>query len=67
MHGADRRVGPAAWHGVLVPEARVAGSRSAAWLGAQYRLRGTTPVYIGIGTIVVIVIIVLVIMLLRRG
>ena len=35
--------------------------------GPQYRLRGATPVYIGIGTIVVIVIIVLVILLLRRG
>ena len=35
--------------------------------GTQYRLRGATPVYIGIGTIVVIVIIVLVILLLRRG
>jgi hypothetical protein len=47
--------------------ARVAKARSAAWLGAHYRLRGTTPVYIGIGTIVVIVIIVLIILLLRRG
>jgi uncharacterized membrane protein YidH (DUF202 family) len=35
--------------------------------GHAYRLRGATPVYIGIGTIVVIVIIVLVILLLRRG
>jgi len=35
--------------------------------GTQYRLRGATPVYIGIGTIVVIVIIVLIILLLRRG
>jgi hypothetical protein len=35
--------------------------------GAQYRLRGATPVYIGIGTIVVIVIVVLIILLLRRG
>jgi hypothetical protein len=35
--------------------------------GRQYRLRGATPVYIGIGTIVVIVIIVLIILLLRRG
>jgi len=31
------------------------------------RRRGTTPVYIGIGTIVVIVIIVLIVLLLRRG
>lgn len=36
-------------------------------LGAHYRLRGTTPVYIGIGAIVVIVIIVLVVLLLRRA
>jgi hypothetical protein len=45
----------------------VAEGRPATWLGAQYRLRGATPVYIGIGTIVVIVIIVLIILLLRRG
>jgi hypothetical protein len=51
----------------LGPIPRVAKARSATWLGTHYRLRGTTPVYIGIGTIVVIVIIVLVILLLRRG
>ena len=33
----------------------------------HHRLRGATPVYIGIGTIVVIVIIVLIVLLLRRG
>jgi uncharacterized membrane protein YidH (DUF202 family) len=51
----------------LGPIPGVAKARSAAWLGRQYRLRGATPVYIGIGTIVVIVIIVLIILLLRRG
>ncbi|HEY5355707.1 MAG TPA: hypothetical protein VIK57_24975 [Streptosporangiaceae bacterium] len=51
-------MGPVPW---------VARPRSAAWLGTHYRLRGTTPVYIGIGTIVVIVIIVLIVLLLRRG
>jgi hypothetical protein len=35
--------------------------------GAVSRTRGNTPMYIGIGTIVVIVIIVLIILLIRRG
>jgi hypothetical protein len=51
----------------LGPIPRVAEARPATWPGTQYRLRGATPVYIGIGTIVVIVIIVLIILLLRRG
>jgi hypothetical protein len=55
----------------LAPEPWVAKGRFSRPAGralpTHYRLRGTTPVYIGIGTIVVIVIIVLIVLLLRRG
>ena len=61
------RPGQAGWRGVLGSIPGVANAASSHLAGTQYRLRGATPVYIGIGTIVVIVIIVLVILLLRRG
>jgi hypothetical protein len=51
----------------LAAEPRVAKGRFSRPAGRAIQLRGTTPVYIGIGTIVVIVIIVLVVLLLRRG